>query len=844
MPSPVETKSLTKPDSKTIFQHDNFIPDQIYSKSLQKDNNRTSKSTNDINNMNSTQVNMANQNSNLRLNNSIQKNEEKFYKFNDPDDDTDSPRSHGRDRSDGTMSYQSDSGATSTASTNSSLSDENHKVKIKKLKSPKQPNRYSEDRKNRRLLKEQSKQLLSTNDEVSPYSQQKERKVKNKKKQVKDLLGQPIISTSTTSPSMENNIHHNSSIPQTSSQNTDSTNNLQNLQINNPQGQKSKSRSKFLKNSELNDKFDADNDEKFSAITKILFIAAMIFIVFSCLALYFNGPDLLLGQVLSTLLTLNEKSEFFKSWSKVEGDHLYISFYLFNLTNKDAFLDGKEYAQLEEIGPITYKMVVDRVIVSRTESNLTYWNNRKHYFYEEMTATGINPKTTKIIHPNLPKIHMMVTSAFVHIGLKTSEKFGVFKDTKELFIETTIDELLWGKEYDMLKWGQKFDKSLPAEFGLLVDQNDTFTTQYTVNKGSEKLEDLLKIEAFKNKNNETYQCWVNDNSNKIKGTDIEQVSPKKFVRTGNKASENTTIDVFIEDAFRSFTFSYKGEFEHPYQEKKRGGPQTSYQPIPISRYEQTRDSFGSSGNGQYCPRKYSQKVLTESTSTNSGGSSSSSSSARSAQSRSPCQYDDDFGLFDIGKCRHPPINFPLLWSAPYYHMCQKDYLKNITGITKPNEEKLKTYIDIEPNTGVVISARRRAQLSIGFENINYNPKELSKLKTKIYPLFWYDFPYEASDTIKKQMSTQLVKFSIVLRCVPYFLIALAMVLVTVAFFMNLQVRKNLKRKISQQKDDNKKLLSSGEDRETDSIGDGSSAGAEASMLKEIERQAGTNEKIR
>ena len=116
--------------------------------------------------------------------------------------------------------------------------------------------------------------------------------------------------------------------------------------------------------------------------------------------------------------------------------------------------------------------------------------------------------------------------------------------------------------------------------------------------------------------------------------------------------------------------------------------------------------------------------------------------------------------------------------------------------------KLRTYIDIEPNTGVVISARRRAQLSVSFNLTNYLPKELQRLKTTIYPIFWYDFPYEASSEIKTQMSTELVFSHDLLRIAPYFLIALAMVFVVIALVLNLQVRKILKRKISKQNEKN------------------------------------------
>lgn len=51
-----------------------------------------------------------------------------------------------------------------------------------------------------------------------------------------------------------------------------------------------------------------------------------------------------------------DNGEIFNLWAKPPVD-LYIKIYLFNITNAEAFLAGREKLQVEEVGPYVYKWV-------------------------------------------------------------------------------------------------------------------------------------------------------------------------------------------------------------------------------------------------------------------------------------------------------------------------------------------------------------------------------------------------------------------------------------------------------------------------------------------------------
>lgn len=51
-----------------------------------------------------------------------------------------------------------------------------------------------------------------------------------------------------------------------------------------------------------------------------------------------------------------DNGEIFNLWAKPPVD-LYIKIYLFNITNAEAFLAGREKLQVEQVGPYVYKYV-------------------------------------------------------------------------------------------------------------------------------------------------------------------------------------------------------------------------------------------------------------------------------------------------------------------------------------------------------------------------------------------------------------------------------------------------------------------------------------------------------
>ncbi|KAG8230739.1 hypothetical protein J437_LFUL011074 [Ladona fulva] len=81
-----------------------------------------------------------------------------------------------------------------------------------------------------------------------------------------------------------------------------------------------------------------------------LLVAGVISLLSSVLLWTVNPYDIIFRMK----ATLTENGETFGIWKKPPVD-LYLKVFLFNITNKDAFLNGKEKLRVEEVGPYVYK---------------------------------------------------------------------------------------------------------------------------------------------------------------------------------------------------------------------------------------------------------------------------------------------------------------------------------------------------------------------------------------------------------------------------------------------------------------------------------------------------------
>lgn len=82
----------------------------------------------------------------------------------------------------------------------------------------------------------------------------------------------------------------------------------------------------------------------------LLALAGIIMVCSSYLTFAYNPIEMISRR----MLTMRPGSIFFNLWSKPPYD-VVLKLYLFNITNHEAFLQGREKLRVEEVGPFVYQ---------------------------------------------------------------------------------------------------------------------------------------------------------------------------------------------------------------------------------------------------------------------------------------------------------------------------------------------------------------------------------------------------------------------------------------------------------------------------------------------------------
>ena len=146
-------------------------------------------------------------------------------------------------------------------------------------------------------------------------------------------------------------------------------------------------------------------------------------------------------------LVLFEDGQAFKGWVNPPVNPV-MKVFFFNLTNQEAFLEGRELARVEKIGPYVYIENISKVNVAFSDNaeSVTF-SDKKFYHFDPRLSNG--SETDRILMPNIPmfgafrKMEGLMSGAAVSgfEALLNSYKFGMDKTP---FLSLTVKEFLWG----------------------------------------------------------------------------------------------------------------------------------------------------------------------------------------------------------------------------------------------------------------------------------------------------------------------------------------------------------------------------------------------------------------
>ncbi|XP_022901848.2 scavenger receptor class B member 1-like [Onthophagus taurus] len=411
-----------------------------------------------------------------------------------------------------------------------------------------------------------------------------------------------------------------------------------------------------------------------------------------------------LQLILDKLLTFQPGSLIFKLWTQPPYEVL-AKIYIFNVTNSEQFLAGKEKLNLTQTGPYVYQEIVhNSEAIFNENGTLTYKPIRELKFRPELSVE--DPDKARIIGPNIPLLGIssyMKNEYGLFMNLGFSSVVNMVKSPS--LTNLSVTEYLFGYEDPLVELASTYVPSWIdfTKFGILdrlmsIDNGNTITMHLSTNTTSK--DDILyqySVDIFNG--SPGLKQWgyredipeENSPCNTVEGAFESGVFPRHL-------KENTTVRLYRKAFCRSTSMIYEN---------------TDYTSSGMKYYNYRIDqnflSTSEENPENKCFCKNSKKCL-----------------PKGFGSLDPCYY-----------------GIPIAMSQPHYLNADPEIRKQVIGMN-PDQEKHDTVMKLSPELGIPIYARLRMQI-----NLNVSPDQIvtssKPFQGMILPLFWvelgiYDMP--------------------------------------------------------------------------------------------------------
>eukprot|EP00088_Acartia_fossae_P044583 TRINITY_DN4740_c0_g1_i3.p1 TRINITY_DN4740_c0_g1~~TRINITY_DN4740_c0_g1_i3.p1 ORF type:complete len:556 (-),score=84.27 TRINITY_DN4740_c0_g1_i3:103-1743(-) len=440
---------------------------------------------------------------------------------------------------------------------------------------------------------------------------------------------------------------------------------------------------------------------------------------------------------------------------------VYMKFTFFNVTNTEEIKEGAT-PEVAEIGPFAYKETRRKVGVQMQEDEITY-GSYISYDLDESASCAECTKDAKItvINPALVGVVAMIETLAAQFaddpilsqllpaiyealdGAITGDDPN-FKD--DLFSTQTANELVFegykpGALSAILYLLNEFAPYLPddvdvdipdiiadGKFAFFKGKNGTADLGwYKINSGLYNMNHYQKILEYNGQPSLPESWWGNlpktpsanrsgvaGNCHDLAGTDGTQYPPN--------VDKEQDLWLFSSDLCRSIYLSYSDSVDMDGIETY----QFSVKPEVLS--------FSNPENACYCPNV--EECVKERNDTD-------------GWDFSECRYCRD-GMLDLTGCQGAPV----IISLPHFLNADEETVSAINGMN-PDESKHKTFLNIEPMTGVALDAHKRIQVNVPLMQ-NDQLTYFKNVKSAIFPVVWVDEGASIGGDELKELKKQLV----------------------------------------------------------------------------------------
>ncbi|XP_062291265.1 lysosome membrane protein 2-like [Scomber scombrus] len=446
------------------------------------------------------------------------------------------------------------------------------------------------------------------------------------------------------------------------------------------------------------------------------------------------GIGLFVGQVFTTLmqnrlkkeLILVEGSRVFESWKRPPPP-VYMQYFFFNVTNPDEIAAG-EKPVLNQVGPYTYReyRYKDNVSMVENGTKVSAYNTKSFVFLREKSVG--DPSVDNITTVNIPAWAVM-TKLKGNFWKASMVSIWMNSLGSGIFTTLTVDELLWGYEDPLLARLAPSYPDVEPYFGLMYKKNGSNDGEFIYHTGEQNYMDYGRVETWKGQRSLNF--WTSNQSNSINGSDGSAFHPM--------LEKNERLYIFTPDLCRSIYMEFEKDVE--------------VKGIPAYRFTPPRSVLASKeenpANEGFCVTP--QECL-------------------------------GTGLLKVSPCRK---GAPVVASFPHFFLGDEKYVMDIDGMY-PQREHHQTFLDLNPTTGVIVRASKRAQINILFSRISGFPKT-RQLKEMIFPVMFLNESVVIDDASAARVQKLLLIVTLVSNF-PLIIVGLGAILLLVLIILLVRAR--------------------------------------------------------
>ncbi|XP_066255655.1 scavenger receptor class B member 1 isoform X1 [Euwallacea similis] len=399
-------------------------------------------------------------------------------------------------------------------------------------------------------------------------------------------------------------------------------------------------------------------------------------------------------------VTLRDGSQTTQWWAKPPVVPM-IKVYIYNVTNADEFLNNGTKPILDELGPYVYVEKWEKKNITFHDNETVSFNQEKIYHFDESLSAGSEDDV--VVVPNIPMLS--ATSQSKHAARFLRLAMASIMDILKIkpFVEVSVGQLLWGYEDPLLKLAKDVvpkEQKLPyEEFGLMYNKNGTSKDRVTMFTGAGDITRYGLIDRFNGMPKLPH--YTEDRCNDIMASDGSIFPPH--------ITKNSTIHIFDKDLCRKLPLVFQEEV-------------VGANDIPGYRFSPPKNVFASVEENQdnmcFCPQG------------------------------PPCAPS---GFFNVSLCQY---DSPILLSFPHFYLANDSYRTAVEGISPPDEQKHKFFIDVQPLMGTAMRAKARIQINLAVSQV-VDIKQVATFPDIIFPIMWFE---EGLDSLPEEM-TGLMKLA-------------------------------------------------------------------------------------